>query len=409
MKLVRSIAPVAAVALVVLGSAALRNAQPRHGIAAAATTASPWVQYGYNGARSNANLAEKTLTTANVKTVTYLRSVAAPPIIGDQACEDSRLSIASPIVVGTQLFDVSSGTLSAFVLTTGVAQWHVTPEARRDVVYEALASADGLVFVGYQDCESASAPSGEILAYKATTGAPVWSYSVEGLNGIAVSGDYVVPFGTNSNDGAEVDVLKAATGALVWTRDLPVGGGPAIIEGGQVVHQYVDPSTGEGDGIEADALTTGKETWIRTDVSLIRGETDAVATGHHLYSLTASGSVVDLNPKSGSTKFTMPGATTIEVASPTLVFGDCTGGKRCAYNIADGSLAWQETNPSGGEPSIWANGILFMTDGSAVNATTGAIITSSILQNGGPTIIANGYILVKTDLRIIDIYGLPGK
>ena len=70
-------------------------------------------------------------------------------------------------------------------------------------------------------------------------------------------------------------------------------------------------------------MATGSVTWpwLLTTISVIRGDTDAVATGHQLYLNTPNG-IIDVNPKNGATKFTMAGATSIDAVSGTTGLRD---------------------------------------------------------------------------------------
>ena len=382
----------------------------------AAPTTSSWTQPGYNGARNEANLTEKTLTVGNVKSVGLRRTYTGPSNSGKNDCYFSGNESTDPVISNGFLFTSVNESVARTSLKTGVTSWRRDPlpvdGGRVEGENIEMAVSGGLVIVTMLDCTSHSAPFGTVYALNANTGATVWQqFSDPAGMQISVSGSYLVLSGGTDTDGTGITVYKLATGAMVWQH---IHGSPcndfqetAIVEGGQVIS-----CTGEDSDdvktVEADSLATGSVTWqlAADSISVIRGDTDAVATGHQLYLNTPNG-IIDVNPKNGATKFTMAGATSIDAVSGTTVYGSC-GSNLCAFNIAFGSLAWRVPNPTTGTISAWADDVLYMSDGSSINDSNGVVLTH--IRAAGPVVVGDGYVVVGGDTsRVVDIYGLPNS
>ena len=382
----------------------------------AAPPISSWTQPGYNGARNQANLTEKTLTVGNVKSVDLRRTYTGVPKSPNDCFSADSGQATNSVVSGGYLFTSIHDSVARTSLKTGVTSWRRDPVSGSDKAEDEnieLAVSGNIVIVTFRDCESQSAPSSNVYALNAATGATVWTHRSAVANELlSVSGSYLVLSGGTDTDGHPVTVYKLDTGVMVWQHFLDFscdndGKLTAIVEGGQVI----SCSTHEDDPVntvEADSLATGSVTWTlaASDVSVIRGDTDAVATGHQLYVNTPNG-IIDVNPKNGATKFTMAGATSIDAVSGTTAYGTC-GSNLCAFNIAFGSLAWSVPNPSSGTISAWADDVLYMSDGSSINDSNGAVLTHTRIA--GAVVVGDGYVVVRGEnSRVVEIYGLPNS
>ena len=383
----------------------------------AAPVASSWTQPGYNGAWNQANLTEKTLTVGNVKSVNLRRTYTGVSKSPNECFSADSDSATNSVISGGYLFTSIRDSVARTSLKTGVTSWRRNPLSASDGDEDKnvqLAVSGNTVVVTFEDCQSNSAPSSDVYALNAATGATVWSHRLSSsAEHISVSGSYLVLSGGVDTDGHPVIVYKLATGVIVWQRVLDFSCDPfdsdltAIVEGGQVI----TCSTSEEDPlhtVEADSLATGSVTWTlaASDINVIRGDTDAVATGHQLYLSTPNG-IIDVNPKNGADKFTMAGATSIDAVSGTTVYGSC-GSNLCAFNIAFGSLAWSVPNPTSGTISAWADDVLYMSDGSSINDSNGVVLTHTRIA--GLVVVGDGYVVVRGgSSRVVNIYGLPNS
>jgi hypothetical protein len=380
--------------------------------ASAAPAASPWTQTNYDSAQSRANLTEKALTATTVGKVRYLRSVATPL---DQPSQRGCTSntFAAPVLAGGSLYVVGNDRVTRYNAATGAVIWRKHASAGLDATSLdalALTVAKGLVLVGQYGCGSASDPNGYVQAYKASTGALVWSKPISSLGGaldqMVVSGDYVVAAGTSPGGGQVVAVRRLTTGARVWSRlDQECAPGAVLVIAGLVVSY----ACSGGESLTANHLVSGAVAWSRAGAWVLqRGELNA-STGGHLYATNPSGAVVDLNPVSGKTRHTLQGATTVLAVDGSRAYADCGGLGVCAYRIATGGRAWNAQPGSAPTLAAEAGGVLYLDQGQTLNAATGANLTSLWVGTASALAIGDGRIAVVTDPRVLDLYGLPGS
>jgi hypothetical protein len=376
--------------------------------AAASPAAAPWAQTNSNGAQSRANLTESTLTRANVSNVEYLRSVAAPP--SNFGCTDP--GPTAPVLTGGRLYTVVNGTLIAANAATGALVWKVALAPDFDVSFDAIAVSGSLVLVSEEDCESHSDPDGTIQAFRTTNGTTAWTHGAGfAIEAMVVSGADVVETGDSAGGGQQTSVLKVATGAVVWHKSIFAeceNSNNVVVVAGEVVWNHCNA---DGSSVlEADALATGTRTWTRTgDWTIERGDTDATGGTHHLYAVNGSGAVSDLRPVSGATHFTLAGSGDVLAVDATNAYATC-GGSICAYSEATGAKTWTSSAPHSGGLAAEANGVLYLSDGSAVSTASGATITSLWdTDSASALVVGDGRIAVVNDPRVLDLYGLAGS
>jgi outer membrane protein assembly factor BamB len=376
--------------------------------ASAAPVAAPWAQTNSGGAQSRANLTESTLTRANVSNVQYLRSVAAPP--SNFGCTDP--SPTAPVLTGGRLYTVVNGTLIATNAATGAVVWKVSLAPDFDVSFDAIAVSGALVIVSEEDCESHSDPDGTIQAFKVTNGATAWTHQAGfSVDQMVVSGADVVETGDSVGGGQQTSVLKVATGAVVWHKSVFAeceNSNNVVVVAGEVVWNHCNVSGSSL--LEADALATGTRTWTRTgDWTIERGDTDATGGTHHLYAVNGSGAVSDLRPVTGATRVTLAGSGAVLAVDATNAYATCAGSV-CAYSEATGARAWTSSAPHSGGLAAEANGVLYLSDGSAVSTGSGATITSLWdTDSATALVVGDGRIAAVNDPRVLDLYGLPGS
>ena len=195
------------------------------GPASAGTPSGSWSQTDYNAALSRANLYEKILTRTTVAKVVHLRSMTAPQP-NPNGCDSQ--GYTAPVLGRRVLVSLAYGHVIKYNPRTGKVAWDITPDPTFSFDLIELSVAGGLVIVGQEYCGSASAPTGVVQAFKATTGALVWSQSHAPYPGRApartmgVSGGYVVVAGASPETGNDVSVHRLTTGALEGYSRRPV-------------------------------------------------------------------------------------------------------------------------------------------------------------------------------------------
>lgn len=161
------------------------------------------------------------------------------------------------MLAAKKAYAVASGRLTALDVTTGAQLWQRAIDTTGLSASTVYAVDAGRVFVGRIDCLSQSDPLGSVLAFDATTGAPLWSQPVDGLVGLAVSGNRVLGAGSSAGSGDTLRVLDAATGAVVWQRlNTPTCGVAARIVRAQVYYQDCN-ATGDPVALVAARLADG--------------------------------------------------------------------------------------------------------------------------------------------------------
>jgi outer membrane protein assembly factor BamB len=168
--------------------------------------------------------------------------------------------------------------------------------------------------------------------------------------------------------------------------------------------------------IEADNLATGAAVWRLTGSwKLQRGDLNTSA-GTHLYVTSPSGTVVDLNPRTGQVAYSLSQAVDVLAVGQFRVYATCGshGQDICAYNTSTGALEWQNTQFGLGPGALVAEaaGALYLDSGIALNAGTGQYITT-IWQSPGNSpatalAVGDGRVAVVSEPRILDLYGLRG-
>jgi outer membrane protein assembly factor BamB len=381
--------------------------------ASAAVPVGSWSQTNYNAAQSRANLGETTLTPATVGKSRYLRSVVAPPTPpAKQGCQPD--TVAVPVLTGGNLYAVANGWLSRYDAATGRRIWrHLAATAGEagSLRYQALAVAGGFVVVGESDCGSVSDPNGYIQAFRASTGALVWSRQITAGNGnvnaVVVYGGYVVAAGSSVGGGTIVAVRKLTTGGLVWARSFQFCAAASLAVVDQLVMSPGCKRTGVV-ALTARKLATGKLVWSRSGAWQIqRGDLPGLA-GSHLNVISSTGSVLDLNPATGHTRHTLAGATAVLAVDGSRAYAACGTGAVCAYSTSAGSQMWT-TPDSAPVLAAEAGGVLYLADGTVLNASTGKIITRLWSGQAQSLVVGNGRIGAVTDPRILDLYGLAGS
>ncbi|HET6877733.1 MAG TPA: PQQ-binding-like beta-propeller repeat protein [Jatrophihabitans sp.] len=399
-----------AVSLAALATAAVPT------LAATTTSVGPWSQTNADAALSRSNRSESVLTVRTVAGVHYLRSLTANPPPGDPEavvdCPGGK--IVAPVLSGGAVYAVIGDWLTKADASTGRILWRVKPDPSLRTFYDDVAVSRGFVLVASEGCLSQSQAGGTIQAFRADTGARAWSTPMPlggSLSQMVVSRGYVVTIGEDMISRT-VAVQRAATGALVWGKSVDSGvcealyGVRVLVAAERVVYESCRKS---GPLLVGRWLTTGARSWTRPGNWIVEAaNSDQRTAGHHLYVLDDAGRVDDLIPQTGVTRFSLPGAAEASVVDAQRVYATCGSGadEVCAYDTATGALTWRVADPA--EPLAAAGGVLYLADGTALNAATGANIAPVWLGTASALAVGNGHVAVVVEPRILDIYGLRG-
>jgi putative pyrroloquinoline-quinone binding quinoprotein len=386
----------------------------------AATAAGSWTQADYNAALSRANPTERVLTRATAPGLRWLRSMAAPPA-PQFGC---RSQVASPVLSGGSIYAATGDWLSKYSASTGRLIWRAASSPQPGYAGQSLAVVSGTAVVASVYCFSNSDPFGLIQTFSSATGAPGWTAHPLAAFNLAVSGGMVVVAGDVAG-GSEVIAYHLTNGARAWAIEdsecpsLPVDGhsapAAALVTSGLAVG-YACPETG-GRHLAAWNLHTGARVWNRTggNWTLQRGDT-ATGTARHLYAINPAGTAVALDPHTGKTLYSLPGASRVLAVDASRAYAQCHSDQAleavCAYALSDGRLLWNAPTPDGVTVTLAAEaaGVLYTSQGQALNTGTGATLTT-LWDEDSPAATAlavgGGHIAAVTDPRVLDIYGLP--
>jgi outer membrane protein assembly factor BamB len=389
------------------------------GPALASGVGGDWTQADHDASGNRANTTATQITAANAPTVTDLRAFGAPtyPVDQEGACAEGW---TTPVLVAKRAYAVKTGRLAAVDLTTGNQLWQrdVDPDGLSRSFVQAVVG--GRVFVAQLSCLSASDPNGTVRAFDAATGAPLWTFEQNGgvggtggINGIAVDGNLVLATGVSEGRGQTINVLNAATGALIWTRSgdvCPVT--PRIVD--QQVY-YQNCGTGPTELVAA-RLLDGAVVWRKAgDFAATRGDRPGLDSTHVFTDSVA------IDTGTGATRYTMAGATRVDAVGTNRVFGAC-GTVVCAFDKVTGARAWTSTiapsrdtgsDPSGIEFNVRAAvaaTLLYLPTGQVLNTGTGKVVTRLWTGQARSMSVGNGYVVavLESSPRVMDVFGLPG-
>lgn len=164
--------------------------------------------------------------------------------------------------------------------------------------------------------------------------------------------------------------------------------------------------------LQGDSLATGAQLWRRSGTWQVERGDLAASAGKNVFA-SSGGSVYDLNPLTGATRYTLTGADSVLAVGSSQVYASCSGISVCGYQLSDGHQLWSASG--GGQPlAVEAGGVLYLSDGQALNATSGAPLTyvweqPNVTAATRALAVGEGRIAVVNDPRVLDLYGLPGS
>jgi hypothetical protein len=386
-------------ALVVMGGFAAASPPPAN---------SPWLETNYNAADSRANLAEATLTKSTIGGVALRRNVTAAGN-PDSACEGFE-GVVAPILSGGFAYGVFNGYLHKVNAGSGVVSWRVAPDTSFSTTYRSIVISGSLVIVAGQGCDSVSDPNGFIAAFQISNGAPAWSTGGGPLISMVSSRGYLLTVGESVGSGFNVRTLNAATGADVWsaTGD-PCTVPNAVVVGGLAIYSFCDFN--DVQSLRGVALANGAPVWTKLGGwEPVAGDKSA-SSGTHVYAAkTSAGTVYDLNPATGATRTRIPGAKLILAVDGARVYATCgsVAGQVCGYSLSTGVQQWNVKTGSVVALGAFAGGVLYLSNGKALNASSGATIRSIWSGGAHSLLVGDGRIGAVVNAQKLSIYGLAG-
>jgi hypothetical protein len=97
-------------------------------------------------------------------------------------------------------------------------------------------------------------------------------------------------------------------------------------------------------------------------------------SGKNVLVTNPSGTIVDLNPLTGATRFSLAGATSVLAVDTARIYAFC-GSDLCAYSTTNGALLWRHSNLTA-SLAAEAGGVLDLDRGIVLNAQTGKRIAN---------------------------------
>ena len=210
-------------------------------------------------------------------------------------------------------------------------------------------------------------------------GAKIWSYPVDSpVEAVAAAGPIVFA-GTGENS---VYALDAATGALVWRREIT----HAVLDQLVLAGNNVIIGDGIGGGVYALDATTGRQRW-RVSSGAVRGLAAAGGLVYAGFAIRshAAGGVTALSADRGQVVWTVEFGRKLDTTgglavSRGVVYVTTSLGEIYAFRAADGRRLWRIAGRNvtfGLAPPVVARGVVYASSGNsipvlyAVHAATG--------------------------------------
>lgn len=159
-------------------------------------------------------------------------------------------------------------------------------------------------------------------------------------------------------------------------------------------------------------LQTGTQAWSRPGIWQPERGDLAAPTASHLYAVDPAGQVTDLNPHTGTTQRVLTGATQVLAVDHARAYAICGTGHICAYRTSNGTLLWNLADRSAMAAEAGGSaGVLYLSDGKAVSAASGAFLRQVFTYAGGAgeLAIGQGRIAASLGATTLKLFGLPGS
>lgn len=373
---------------VLVGALAAGVAGPVH-----AATATVWRTDGYGPGNTGYNPVETAIHTGSVGTLAQRWSIVSP-VVRNSCAQQS-----PPVVAGGRLYLTDQGGIAAYHAGTGARLWSYRFPEPADSLTPRLTVVGSRLIVAFTGCLSQSDPDGELRAFDAATGAPLWLARRDApMHVMVVDKDVVAVSGQDVGE-PEVTGYRVSDGVQVWTRRATLPR-PVSANGRLLL-------TRDG-GSDLVDIRTGSVLWSTTATWSVLA---AGPTGGPLYAVGAAGELARISAVTAAVDWTVPGAAgQLAVDGPRLYVAQ--GGTLVARDAVTGGQLWsREYGAPLGKPVV-AAGVLYATvSGRAVhplNAATGDLLDDDPPYDGavGHPVVVNGRLYVTTG-RLLDAY-TPG-
>lgn len=368
---------------------------------ASARSVAPWYAGDFNAAHSRANTAESTLTPATVGNVVHKRTIAAAARGAECANTSRGRPIQSTLEVGGYTYAVANNVLTKANTSTGAVAWRKSldrPWNDNYFQHGEIAYSSGYVFVGGDECGSASDPGGSLLALKASTGAVAWQKGfLGGLSDLVVSSGTVITIGTTDGSGGVLSAWRVSDGASLWQDFRGAYGNRVAVVGGVVISTLFDSTTG-AERMQGVSLSTGAVRWtVNGHWGLQAGDLSGTS-GHSLFVTTSLGRLNEFNPVTGAFVGAYPTtARNVLAVDGSRVYATCAtstvSAGVCAYSRSTRTQAWIRSNPS--TLAGVGGAVLYLADGTALNSATGATIKDLWTGTATQLVEADSFVLAS--------------
>lgn len=391
----------------IIALAAALLSLPAPTVSAASPPTSPWSQGDGDAAHTRSNRAETGLTASAVSRLTLQGRIVAPRA-SHRRCK--YFDVQDVALVGDNIYGIFGGQVSSYDAATRTLRWHTDADTHQQRL--SVSVAGGLVVVGTATGPCGKHDTGEqfhsVTAYHADDGTVAWTQEAIAEVWDTVVADGVVLSSEKSDLGGGETFMQAwslASGDLLWTRQTECTRfGKAV-----VVHDVAiyTRCAAQQHVIAAD-LQTGTPVWDRAfpdQTPTVQAGDSAGSDGQHVFVHVADQTMLELDPTSGSTQYTLGANAIMAVADYrafTTEYGFIT-----AYALGSRHRSW--TIASDSTVGTAANGLLYLADGTIVSAYTGHLVTDTGVSGSGVLAVGDGREVVSpSGTRRLDLYGLPG-
>jgi outer membrane protein assembly factor BamB len=375
-----------------------------------ATTAAPatgasadapanWAQDGFGPGNTGVNPHERAITTGNAGALRYRWSILSGVSRG------SCMFQAPPVIADGRLFVADQSGFGAYRAGTGARIWRRTVAMPAGQETPAFAVAGSMLLAAVDDCGSTSDPDGDLSAYDAATGRPLWTVHRDApLHRMVVDRDVVVVGGGDAAQDV-VSAYRRRDGAPLWSRaDVELGAN--VSADGRLLLTRTDHS-----GAVAVDIGTGRPLWTTK-----RDWTVAAADGRgtRLFVGDPAGRLTAVSAADGAVLWTadgvagQQGADTMLAVDADRVYA-VAGEHLVALRAGDGRRMWdQDLYGWVGRP-VLAGGVLYATVENQplaiLDPRTGASLDPDPMVAGarGHAVVVGGRLYV-TDGRVLDVY-----
>ena len=374
---------------------------------AQATKTSTWTQSGADGAMSNRNQGETTLTSTTIAGLVSKFSLSKVPHYGDCGGADFKGDV--PVSDGILLYWFDGSKVRASNLKSGASTWKSPVLDPSGSTYVAqIAVSGGLVFVIASNCTRVSQPEGGVIAYSATSGAIVWQTSLATQPNplsIAVDGQRLLVSGYDGNETSETWSYNAADGTVQWHNTQCAQRPPTTMftVGGVVPENYCKvPTTGALTSAGL-SLSTGAAAWTKDyGYNYWRGDSSAVSSPN-VYLTDKTGHIVAMSPNGTRVWRSTTGAGKVLAAGPSSVFTDCgTTTSICALDRGTGARKWIVDVGDNTAGASLAADIVYPY---LLNTATGQALSAATVSPAGRSAVAAGHLWTENG-RVVNVYGL---